>query len=268
MKKIIILVSIVLLAVACKKATPTPNNPIPTNVGGEKLIMVVSNNNEYLDTNKYVYDSNNKIIQIYSSSKYLPGSSNGGDYHIWKTNISSKFDSVIFDSKYTNNNNAQDQDINYIVLNQNGTINKLGTIGDKEIVLFEYSSNKLSKVSESGFFNDTSVVLNWKDENLISIGNSSFEYYLDKQNNISSVLEFVDRLGLGDGDGGFFVRGYDSGLYTKNLIKRETYTNEDKSVDTYLYTYKFDTYGRVIERTIQNEKDASDIITYKYTWSK
>ena len=263
MKKIIALFSIVLLAVACKKATPTPNNPIPTNVDGEKLIMVVSNNNEYLDTNKYVYDSNNKIIQIYSSTKYLPGSSNGGDYHIWKTNISSKFDSVIFDSKYTNNNNAQDQDINYIVLNQNGTINKLGTIGDEEILLFEYSSNKLSKVSESGFFNDTSVVLNWKDENLISIGNSSFEYYLDKQNNISSVLEFVDRIGDVS-----IVRGYDSGLYTKNLIKRETYTNEDKSVDTYLYTYKFDTYGRVIERTIKDEKDGSVLYVFKYTWSK
>ncbi len=40
MKKIIILVSIVLLAVACKKATPTPNNPSQTNVDGERVTMV------------------------------------------------------------------------------------------------------------------------------------------------------------------------------------------------------------------------------------
>ena len=262
MKKIIALVSIVLLAVACKKATPTPNNPIPTNVDGERITMVTCKafNGEVLDTFKFVYE-NNKHTQNYSSEYDIPTSSSLGGVNKWIVKILIKNDSILFEGKHTFNNEAPEKGINYAVLNNNGTINKLGTIGEKEITLFEYSNNYLSKVNHLG---SNVIVLNWKDGNLSSIGNSTFEYYLDKENNIESVLEYC-LFHFGDSN---MLRGYDNGLYTKNLIKRETYTNEDKSVDTYLYTYKFDTYGRVIERTIQDEKDGSVLYVYKYTWSK
>ena len=205
------------------------------------------------------------MVKIYSSQYLIPTSSSLGGINRDKINILIKNDSILFEDQHTFNNEVPEKLSYYALLNKNGTINKLSN-DETSIMLFVYSNNYLSKLNISGFYdNDTSVVLNWKDGDLSSIGNSSFEYYLDKKNNIGSILEFVEELDIEDA---FLLRGYDNGLYTKNLIKRETYTNEDKSVDTYLYTYKFDTYGRVIERTIQDEKDGSVLYVYKYTWSK
>ena len=66
MKKISALVSIVLLAVACKKATPTPNNPSPTNVDGEKLTNVTWKYGDELDTVNFFMKIINwlKFIQV------------------------------------------------------------------------------------------------------------------------------------------------------------------------------------------------------------
>ena len=86
MKKIIALVSIVLLAVACIKDKPTPNNPIPTNVDGEKLTNVTWKYVDELDTVNFFYE-NNKLVKFYSSKYLIPTSSSLGGINRDKINI-------------------------------------------------------------------------------------------------------------------------------------------------------------------------------------
>ena len=263
MKKIITLVSIVLLAVACIKDKPTPNNPSPTNVDGERVTMVTRFDGMAADTVKYVYE-NNKLVKVFSYEYEIKKSNSSTNNHTHKWNLLWVENSILIDVEnidYFNNDQFNIHTVDTtkdkinVVLNTNGTIKQL--VGDDNKLSFEYSSNYLSKI----FDNSDTLVFTWKDGNLNSYNESTYEYYLDKQNNWISIFQYIDEYHLSD-------FSYLEDFRTKNLVKKRIETNDDNSVDTYLYNYKFDAYNRVIEMSVQNEKDASDIITYKYTWSK
>ena len=265
MKKIIALVSIVLLAVACKKATPKPNNPSPTNVDGERVTMVTRFDGMSADTVKYVYE-NNKLVKVFVDEYEIKKSNSSTNNHTHKWNLLWVENSILIDVEnidYFNNDQFNIHTVDTtklkgnVDLNTNGTIKQ--TVCDDRKLSFEYSSNYLSKIFEVD--NTDTLVFSWKDGNLNSYNESTYEYYLDKQNNWISIFQYIDESHLSD-------FSYLEGFRTKNLVKKRIETNDDNSVDTYLYNYKFDAYNRVIEMSVQNEKDASDIITYKYTWSK
>ena len=263
MKKIIALVSIVLLAVACKKATPTPNTPSTPNVDGERVTMVTRFDGMSADTVKYVYE-NNKLVKVFVDEYEIKKSNSSTNNHTHKWNIFWFENSILIDIEnidYYDNDQFNIHTVDTtklkgnVDLNTNGTIKQ--TVCDDRKLSFEYSSNYLSKI----FDNSDTLVFTWKDGNLNSYNESTYEYYLDKQNNWISIFQYIDESHLSD-------FSYLEGFRTKNLVKKRIETNDDNSVDTYLYNYKFDAYNRVIEMSVQNEKDASDIITYKYTWSK
>lgn len=264
MKKLISLVSIVILAVACKKPTTTPITPSTPNVDGERITMVTRLDGMEADTVKYVYE-NNKLVNVFRYEYEIKKSNSSTNNNITKWNLLWSNNSILIDAvnvHYFDNDQLNIHTIdtnkqkNNVLLNTNGTIKQI--VGDDDNISFEYSSNYLSKIYQSDE-NDT-IVFTWKDGNLNTFNESTYEYYLDKQNNWISIFEYMD--------GRLSDFSYLEGFRTKNLVKKRIVTNDDKSIDTFLFTYKFDAYDRVVEMSIKNEKDASDVTVFKYTWSK
>lgn len=272
MKKIITYLSILLLVVACKKSTPTPNNPTPTNIEGERVSMVTiqETQNSSLskeDTINYSYDSNDQISRI----DYI--------YHDFQGETQKN----VFKFNWLGNCLQQ-------LSNDDTTV---FTFDDKRRCIlgdgltYEYSNDYLVKagykkgVNIEGhiFSKDTFNVFQWENGNLISDSYFQYEYYNDLLNNsfftiypipeliipndLSEPIRFrVDPFNLEVGGGIFFQNYLNFGISTKNLVKRFSNKADDISYDI---TYKFDAHSRVIEMQM---KGKDDIIVYKYTWSK
>ena len=266
MKKLISLFIIVLLAVACKNPTTTPNNPSTPNVDGERVTMVTIQETQNsivgsLNTIKYSYDDKGRILKISYNFEYNGQNIEDNLNFEWGKESLKRF------NKY---------DTLEFLLNNNNCIFSNG-------MTYEYVDNYLSKVvfkkgvklNDYTVLKDTFNTFIWKDGNLVSDGYNTFEYYNEFKNNsffdIYAISLFsiptdntlpihfnLDPFSL-DMGGGFFQNNF--GLTSINLVKKVS----NKDLNNYDASYKFDSHSRVIEMQM---KGKDDVIVYKYTWSK
>ena len=269
MKKTIYLIAVVMLLFSCKKETTTPT-PVTTTSDIERIQMVTCTSADApIDSIKYEYLNDGRISSMHLFS------------HQKKADLSG--DSLIIMNQFFQWSNNQliikqdGNDVNY-TMNVNGLCSKADFISlkyDSLNQLSQFGIVKGEKLEGYVFEKDTFVTCVWQNSNLISVGSIAYEYYETDNNSFNlfpSIAYGYDsnqtKIQLFGFDpftiefGGSFCKGI-FGKPTKKLMKRMILEKDN----SYLFEYKLDTFGRVIEMKLINEQDNSSV-TFNYKWSK